>query len=203
MDLSNPLRAVAPGVEGDVLAALLRAHVPLTGSRVAALAERGETQVRLVLRRLEQHGLVDVERHGQSYTYLMNRDHVFVPSLAALQEAIPTVEERVSSLVGDWTTPPASLVMFGSAARRDGDADSDVDLLLVRSDSVDAEDETWAKQRHELAQSVERWSGNSAQVVELSTTELAKAVRRKEPLIGELRADGIVLAGSDLRSLKG
>jgi hypothetical protein len=34
--------------------------------------------------------------------------------------------------------------------------------------------------------------------VELSTAELAQAVRRKEPLIGALRADGIVLAGRDL-----
>lgn len=199
MDLSNPLRAVAPGVEGDVLAVLLRAHVPLTGARVAALAERGETQVRQVLRRLEQHGLVDVERHGQSYTYLMNRAHVLVPSLQALQEAMPTVEDGVRALVGDWTSPPASLVMFGSAARRDGGADSDVDLLLVRPDDIDPDDQTWAEQRHELAQSVERWIGNTVQVIELSTTELAKAGRRKEPLIGELQADGVVLAGRDLR----
>ena len=199
MDLSNPLRAVAPGVEGDVLAVLLRAHVPLTGARVAALAERGETQVRQVLRRLEQHGFVDVERHGQSYTYLMNRDHVLVPSLEALQQAMPTVEDRVRSLVGNWSSPPVSLVMFGSAARRDGGADSDVDLLLIRSDAVDADDQTWAEQRHELAHRVERWTGNTVQVVELSTAELAKAGRRKEPLIGELRADGVILAGLDLR----
>ncbi len=200
MDLSNPLRAVAPGVEGDVLAVLLRTHVPLTGARVAALAERGETQVRHVLRRFEQHGLVDVERHGQSHTYVMNRQHVLVPGMEALHQAMPTVESDVRALAEDWTVPPASLVMFGSAARRDGNADSDVDLLLVRSDDVDADDETWAKQRHDLAQSVERWTGNTVQVIELSTTELAKAVRRKEPLIGELQADGIVLAGSDLRA---
>lgn len=200
MDLSHPLRAVAPGVEGDVLVVLLRTHVPLTGARVAALAGRGETQVRQVLRRLEQHGLVDVERHGQSYSYVVNRQHVLVPGVEALQQAMSTVERDVRALAEHWTVPPASLVMFGSAARRDGNADSDVDLLLVRSDDVDADDETWAKQRHDLAQSVERWTGNTVQVIELSTTELAKVVRRKEPLIGELRADGIVLAGSDLRS---
>jgi predicted nucleotidyltransferase len=87
--------------------------------------------------------------------------------------------------------------MFGSAARRDGDADSDIDLLLVRSDDIDANAETWVTQRHELAQAVERLTGNAVQVVELSTAELAKAVRRKEPLISQLRADGIVLAGAD------
>ncbi len=200
MDLSNPLRAVAPGVEGDVLVVLLRTHVPLTGARVAALAGRGETQVRQVLRRLEQHGLVDVERHGQSYSYVVNRQHVLVPGMEALHQAMSTVERDVRALAEHWTVPPASLVMFGSAARRDGNADSDVDLLLVRSDDIAADDETWAVQRHELARSVEQWTGNAVQVLELSTKELAEAGRRKEPLIGELQADGIVLAGSDLRS---
>lgn len=199
MDVSNPLRAAAPGVEGDVLAVLLRSHVPLTGARVAALAERGETQVRQVLRRLEQHGLVEVERHGQSFSYVLNREHALVPGLEALQQAMSTVEDGMRALVVEWKTPPASLVVFGSAARRDGDADSDVDLLVVRPDDVDADDEVWVTQRHELVRSVERWTGNRVQVVELSTTELAGAVRREEPLVGELRADGIVLAGHDLR----
>lgn len=195
MDLSSPLRAVAPGVEGDVLDVLLRSHAPLTGARVAALAERSETQVRQVLRRFEQHGLVDVERHGQSYSYVLNREHVLVPGLEKLHGAMPTVEGQVRQLVAGWTVAPTALLMFGSAARRDGDADSDVDLLLVRPDDRDADDEAWAAQRHELARSVERWTGNAAQIVELSTAELAKAVRRKEPLVAGLRADGVLLAG--------
>lgn len=196
VDLSNPLRAIGPGVEGDVLSVLLRTHAPLTGARLAALAERSETQVREVLRRLEQHGLVDVERHGQSYSYLLNREHVLVPGLELLQNAMPTVEGEVRGLVAGWTAAPAALLMFGSAARRDGDADSDVDLLLIRPDDLDADDEVWATQRHELARRVERWTGNAAQILELSTAELAKAVRRKEPLIAQVRADGIVLAGN-------
>jgi predicted nucleotidyltransferase len=200
MDLSNPLRAVAPGVEGDVLAALLRTHAPLTGARVAALAGRGETQVRAVLRRLEQQGLVDVQRHGQSYSYVINREHVLAPALEALQQALPTVEGRIRSFVDGWSVAPASVMLFGSAARRDGDVESDVDVLLVRSDGVHAEDEAWAAQRHELAQRLERWTGNAVQVLELSTAELAKAIRRKEPLVAQLQADGVVLAGSDLRT---
>jgi hypothetical protein len=195
VDLSNPLRAIGPGVEGDVLPVLLRTHAPLTGARVAALAERSETQVREVLRRLEQHGLVEVERHGQSYSYLLNREHVLVPGLELLHSAMPTVEGDVRQLVAGWAVAPAGLLMFGSAARRDGDADSDIDLLLIRPDDRDADDDAWATQRQELARRVERSTGNAAQILELSTAELAKAVRRGEPLIVQLRADGILLAG--------
>lgn len=197
MDLSNPLRAVAPGVESDVVAVLLRSHAPLTGARVAALAERSETQVRVVLRRLEKHGLVVAERHGQSYSYLLNREHVLMPGLEQIHQAMPTLEDKVRAVVQTWTLAPASLVLFGSAARRDGDADSDIDLLLVRHDTTNTDDETWAEQRHALARDVERWTGNSVQIVDLEESELATAVRRSEPLISGLRADGIVLAGRD------
>ena len=195
MDLTNPLRAICPGVEGDVLAVLLGTHAPLTGARVAALAERSETQVREVLRLLEHDGLVDADRHGQSYSYALNRKHVLVPGLEQLHRAMPTVEAAVQKLVSAWAVAPAALLLFGSAARRDGDAASDVDLLLVRPDDHDADDETWAAQRHELARVVERLTGNAVQIVELSSAELAKAVRRNEPLIAQLRADGVGLAG--------
>jgi predicted nucleotidyltransferase len=110
---------------------------------------------------------------------------------------MPTVEDMVRAVAQEWTLAPASLVLFGSAARRDGDADSDIDLLLVRNDATDTDDETWAGQRHTLARDLERWTGNTVQIVDLSESELAKAVRRKEPLISGLRADGIVLAGRD------
>ncbi|MGE3622081.1 MAG: nucleotidyltransferase domain-containing protein [Acidimicrobiia bacterium] len=197
MDLSNPLRTIAPGVEGEVLAVLLRSRVPLTGARVAALSARSETQVRVVLRRLEQHGLVDVERHGQSYSYLLNRDHVLVPGLELLRDAMPAVEAQARAAVASWTVPPAALVLFGSAARRDGGAASDLDLLLVRPGDVDADDEVWADQRHALARDLERSAGNAVQVLELTSSELAEAARRRQPLVRELRADGIVLAGHD------
>lgn len=198
MDLSNPLRTVSPGVEGDVLEVLLSNHAPLTGARVAALAERSETQVREVLRRLEQGGLVDAERHGQSYSYLLNRDHVMVQGLELLQGALPTVERLIQATIEEWAVAPASLVLFGSAARRDGDVDSDVDLLLVRPDDVGPDDESWSDQRHELVRTIERWTGNTVQIVELSESELDEAVERDEPLVSEIRADGVVLAGRGL-----
>lgn len=198
MDLSNPLRAATSGVEGDVLAVLLQTHLPLTGARVAALAQRGQTQVRAVLRRLARHGLVDVERHGQSYTFLLNRQHVLTPGLEALHGAMATVEDRIKDAVESWPIPPDSLIIFGSAARRDGDTNSDIDLLLVRPDALDADDETWAKQRHALTHDVEHLTGNVVQVIELSATELTHAIHGDEPLIRELRTDGAVLAGRDL-----
>src|SRR4051812_33065039 len=80
----------------------------------------------IVLRRLEHHGLIDADRHGQRYSYALNREHVLVPGLEQLHRAMPTVQAAVQRLVTNWAVAPAALLLFGSAARRDGDAASDV-----------------------------------------------------------------------------
>lgn len=200
MDVSNPLRAVAPGVEGDVLAVLVPSHVPLTGARVGDLADRSHTQVRDVLRRLEQRGLVVCERYGNSYTYLLNRQHVLAEALESLASALNRVEQRIIELVRGWEQPAVGVVLFGSFARRDGGPESDIDLLVVRPSSIDEDDRGWVEQRYLLSQQLEAWTGNRAQIVDLSEEELAEAVEADEPLIESLRADGIALVG-DLQKL--
>jgi predicted nucleotidyltransferase len=93
--------------------------------------------------------------------------------------------------------------VFGSFARRDGGVKSDLDVLLVRSDEVAEDDERWSRQRHELARKAERWTGNRAQILELSATELSVAVERNEDLVRSLRRDGRVLCGPTIKDLVG
>jgi predicted nucleotidyltransferase len=202
MDVSNPLRSVAPSVEADVLAVLSGTHLPLTGQRVQELAGRSYGRVRLVLRRLVDHGLVVTERHGNSNTYVLNRDHVLAAPLDAMVKAVSTVETSMREAVDRWRIQPEVVVLFGSFARRDGDADSDIDVLLVRPDGVDADDDGWVDQRTSLVVAVERWSGNRVQIVELSSSELNDAVSTEQPLLESLRSDGVMLGGArqDLRS---
>jgi predicted nucleotidyltransferase len=94
-----------------------------------------------------------------------------------------------------------AVVAFGSFARGEADADSDLDFLLVRPDAVDAEDASWEAQRHRLEREVERWTGNRCQVVELSRADLAQAVDADDGLAGGLRHDGRSLAGPPVGEL--
>lgn len=201
MDLSNPLRSVAPTVDADVLAVLARTHAPLTGARVQQLAGRSYAQVREVLRRLVDHGLVDREQHGRVHSYRLNRDHVLTPAVEALVSAGDEVEARLRTALEDWDPAPHAVVVFGSFARRDGSAGSDVDVLVVRPDRVEEDSPGWAEQRYELARHLERWTGNTVQVVEVSAAELDEAAERDDPLVRSLRRDGRVLVGSGLRAL--
>ncbi len=70
--------------------------------------------------------------------------------------------------------------------------DSDLDLLLVRAD--DSPRLAWDQQVVVLASDVTRWTGNDARPLEYTVSELAGA--RAEPVLHDVLADGLTLAGS-------
>jgi DNA-binding transcriptional ArsR family regulator len=201
MDITNPLRSLAPTVDGDVLAVLARSQAALTGRRVQQLAGRSYAQVREVLHRLVAHGLVDAARHGNVVAYSLNREHVLATAIETASAANSEVERRLQAALKEWVPAPAAAALFGSFSRRDGDAESDVDLLLIRPDDVPEDDAGWTAQRYHLARQVERWTGNNTQIVELSSAELDRAINQGDDLIAAVRRDGYVVVGPKLRSL--
>lgn len=117
MDVSNPVRSLAPSVDADLLPVLIRSHAWLTGARLAKLAGRSYAQVRVVLQRLVDEGLVDVERHGNAFAYRWNREHVVTAALEGLAGAADLAEQRLARAVEEWDPPAHALVVFGSFAR--------------------------------------------------------------------------------------
>lgn len=201
MDWANPLRSIAPTVDVDVLQVLARIHEPVTGNQLAGLAGRSYAQVHAVVGRLVSHGLVSMSQHGRTYTYALNRDHTMAGAIQDLLEAPNAVYALIETAASTWRIPPVSIAIFGSAARREASADSDVDLLVVRAETVADDDPAWSGPLGSLARQVERSTGNRTHLVELSEPELRNAVHRDEPLIGSLRTEARTILGKDIRNL--
>ena len=106
---------------------------------------------------------------------------------------------RLREAIGAWTVLAIHASLFGSTARGDGGLTSDVDLFLVRPGGVDAEDGIWREQIDDLAESVCRWTGNRAGIAEVSESELPQMRRDRPPIVGEVAADAIDLAGQPAR----
>jgi predicted nucleotidyltransferase len=107
--------------------------------------------------------------------------------------------ERLRKLIGDWKLPTFHASLFGSAARGDGNQRSDIDLLMVRSGKIDAEDGPWRRQLDELADKVWLWTGNHAGVVEVAEADLPRLLEERPPALEEVEQHGIDLAGMPLR----
>jgi predicted nucleotidyltransferase len=186
MDVSLPITTVVPSLDGPVLAALAATSSPMGLAAVHARAGRGsKSGVRSVLLRMVDEGLV-LEIPGG---YVLNRDHVAAPAVELLACLHGALTDRIRSAVEEWPVVPAVVGLFGSAARRDGDASSDIDVLVVSDDpDLDARVD-------ELAEKIRRWTGNRAQVIGRTPKEIAGLRRAREPILAGWTRDLVVISG--------
>lgn len=198
MDLGSPVLDVAPAVRGALLQALARLEHPVTRRQLAAAAGVAPGNASAVIEELIQAGLVLETVAGRSSMVALNRNHLAagpVLALAGLRgELIRRLRERLSAwpdLHGAW--------LFGSVARGDADSDSDVDLLIVADDlrSPDLHERL-----SRLQAEIRSWTGNDLQLVEHSESSWRKLARAMNPLVEQIRLDGITLAGDAASLLK-
>ncbi|MGN6254956.1 MAG: nucleotidyltransferase domain-containing protein [Solirubrobacterales bacterium] len=201
MDVSRPAAAVSPGVESDVLVVLAGSTVPRSGRELARLGKRSPTGVQHALDRLVDEGLVERVEAGRARLYTLNRDHLLASAVEEMASARQRLLQRLRDLFFDWAVPPHHASLFGSAARGDGGTASDIDLLVVRSNDLDAEDPQWRGQLHDLAERVHRWTGNPAGIAELAERDLTFPRKDGQALVEELLSSGIDLGGIPLRRL--
>ena len=161
---------------------------------------------------------------GRNRVHELNRDHVAAPVADALAGLRLVLWKRLRSTLGSWNPKPVYGCVFGSAARGDGDAHSDIDMLLVRAPAAGETDprrssgalagivagyasEFIASQLTETAavevggaggptpRLVSAWTGNPLQVLEMSVFEWSDHRRRHTGLYTEINRDGIQVAG--------
>jgi Nucleotidyltransferase domain len=198
MNVAAPHRAVVAGLDGDVLVLLAGRTSAMTGREVAsALGQRSHDGVRKCLDRLVLQGIVDRRPAGNALMHSLNREHVGASAVLALAGMRTELWSRIRTAVAGWDPPPAHVSVFGSAARGDGTADSDIDLLVVRADDVDPEDLGWREHVHALGDRVRAWTGNRASIIEQTEGEIRGMAASAEahPIIEDLRQDSIGLAG--------
>lgn len=191
MDLGAPLLDVAPGVRGALLQVLARLEQPVTRRELASLAGVAPGHASAVVEALIGVGLVSETVAGRSSMVALNRRHLAagpVLALAGLRgELVGRLSERFSGwpdLLGAW--------LLGSVARGDAGGESDVDVLIVARDLESAD---LHERLAQLQADVSSWTGNDLQLVEHSATSWRALVRARNPLVEQLRLEGIVLGG--------
>src|SRR5687768_219497 len=175
MDLARPHTAVVPTLDGEILILLAGTTRPLTGRQIARLARAGsQAGINRSLQRLVSHGLVLAQEAGSALLYQLNRAHLAAGAVESLASMRAALKSRLKAAIGGWRIKPVHASLYGSAARGDGDLDSDIDLFVVRPRAVPEEEATWRDQLHRLEQDVTLWTGNRASVAEVPERELRR-----------------------------
>lgn len=201
MDVAKPYRAISPTIDTELLVALASSREARSGRQLSDDIGRSRTGVQHVLDRLVSEGLVRRVEAGRAFLYTFNHDHLLARAVQEMAGARIEFIHRLRALVGEWQTKPLHLSLFGSAARGDGDTESDIDLFLVRPRRVEGEDDQWRAQVERLAEQVYEWTGNNASIVELQEQRLPALRRRRPPALRELDRDAIDIAGTPANKL--
>lgn len=192
MDVGYPVHAVIPSLEGPTLMVLAGTTAPLSLSTISRLAGAGSISgVRKALLRLVRQGVV-LEAPGG---YLLNREHLAAAAVIQLARLRTDFNQRIAAWAQTLPEAPILLGLFGSYARKDGDEDSDIDILFV-SESLERDTEAG-----ELADLVQRWTGNDCHVVTLTRTDLHRMHEAKEPILSSWNDTLQVITG-DPRTLR-
>lgn len=204
MDLSRPWAPIRSPIDMEVVLVLRGTTRPLTGREVARLVRAGsQPAVNSSLRRLTVEGILRAQEAGNAYLYTFNREHLAAPALELLADIRLELERRLRAEIADWKIAPAHLSIFGSAARGDGDAQSDIDVFVVRPTAVSKEDARWRLQLEQLSDCVQTWTGNHVALSEVSVADIRRLRRERPPVVEELRRDAITLAGQTTGDLLG
>jgi predicted nucleotidyltransferase len=202
MDVSQPYTAICPTLDSEVLAVLAGTTRPLTGREVARLTGRTSHRgVAEVLTRLVEHGLVQRQEAGRALLFTLNREHLAAPAVEVLAGMRAELIRRIRDLVSAWKMEATHVSIFGSTARGDGGTQSDIDLFVVRPDAVSDDDPQWRKQLDDLAESIERWTGNRASIAETAGSEIERLLKQDRSIVAELRTDAISVSGADISAL--
>lgn len=198
MDFAHPVQAVIPGAQGRILAVLANVSTDLTLRTIARLSDLSPSQVSRVLPRLVELGLVDRRDVPPAALFRLEPRHVAARSLLAIARARDSVVADLERTAAALEPAPVSMVLFGSFARGDATARSDIDVLVVRP--ALSEPDEWAFDVH-----LERWreeaarlTGNRVQTTEVGEDEVPELITAQRSFWNEVAQESIVIAGKPL-----
>jgi hypothetical protein len=202
MDFVRPVEAIVPGAQGRVLAVLAETTAELNLRTIAELSGVSQAQVSRVLPGLVRLGVLERREVPPASLFRFVPEHVASRAIMALARAADTFAADLGQLVTTLPVAPASVVVFGSFARREADAESDIDLLVVRPRDIDEDDEQWGASMEQLHTQGRRLSGNPLEVLEVPEDEVASLLGSGRPLWADINREGRLIFGAPLDELR-
>lgn len=199
MELSKIGSDLLGGPESTLLLALSRLNRPVSGREVARIAGLSQSTGRRALNRLASIGLITAEEDSHAVRYSLNRKHALWSPVQEMLETPKKLSMLIREVVRQHAGDSATAALFGSVARGEATGDSDIDIAVLVPDSFDSE----RRERlvDELSEQTSTFTGNPAQVLVVTVSEVRSMIKDHDPLIDSWRDDARTITGEDLAVL--
>lgn len=203
MDLRHPEYSILGANRARVLHRLFVLGESASGRYIHELSGNKALQTtQQILDELVSIGMVRVRRVGAANAYRANRDHILWGPVEAILATRARLESSITEILeAAFGERLSGAMLYGSVARGDATAESDIDILVVWDEEV--EDELEAIIVADASDRIARLSGNPAQIIALTRSELDALVEADDPLVQSLRREGRRIAGAELSLTKG
>ena len=134
-------------------------------------------------------GVVSSQRAGRTHGYRLNTEHLAARPIAMLADLHGELISRLRRNFDEWVEPPVYAALFGSTARGDMTATSDIDLFIVHRDTAELDD--FQQQVDDLSARVTRWTGNDTRPLTYAATEVGPG----DPIFTSILNQGQTLYG--------
>jgi predicted nucleotidyltransferase len=203
MDLGHPEYSILGTNRARVLHRLFVLGEAASGRYIHELSGNAALQTtQRILDELVSIGMVRVRRVGAANAYRANRDHILWEPVEAILATRARLESSITAVLESvFGARLLGAMLYGSVARGDATAESDIDILAVWGDTV--EDELQAIIVADASDRIARLSGNPAQIIAMTRSELEALVDADDPFVQSLRREGRRIAGAELSLAKG
>jgi predicted nucleotidyltransferase len=189
MDLTHPAFEVLGENRARVLHQLALLAEGASGRSIHTLSGVKALQTtQQILDDLTRIGVVAVRRIGSANLYTLNRDHILWAPIEAILTTPARTEQEIAAVLDATLAEHArAMLLYGSFARNEAGPDSDIDILIVWNDGVDEQLAT--ELLDTAAQRIRGLTGNDAQLLAVTNSELEGLVARGDPIVDSLRAE--------------
>lgn len=131
--------------------------------------------------------------------YVANKEHLLWPAIEIALDAESELMRRIRAMTKEGGFQFTTVVLYGSVARGESDAESDVDLLVVQA----RHGELRQAYIDYLREDVQKWTGNRTQIFDLTVDDLRRMSQAGDPIVTSWLEEGRLVVGEDLRVLIG
>ena len=187
-----------------ILRFLVQSQSQSNGREIAKNVGLSHVKAHTALKDLTRQGVVNMRSAGSSLVYWLNEEHFLVKEI--IRPAFEKEEglfEYISRLIlKEISLPkPSSMILFGSFAKGNASADSDIDVVIIYPRSKNKT--VISKELSEAEKKITSFFGNRLSSVPLLIDEFQKRLKTKDAFIHEIIRSGKVIYGRSITELTG